>query len=111
MAIGLDHAEAASRSLRGAGNQPGSFHTFEVTGQEDVQIAYELGLRHDAKAVALLGSLPATVFDDLVKRGLVRVEEMIGSPAGVPRQIVFRPESFVIVNAAVQWQLLDPEGA
>jgi hypothetical protein len=109
MAIGLNEAEAASRSLRGAGNQPGSFHGFEVTRQADLQLAYELGLRHAEKAVVLLGELPTAVIDDLDKRGLIRVEELIGSPANVPPQIVFTPASFEAVNTAVRWKLLDPE--
>lgn len=106
MATGLNEAEAASRSLRGAGSQPGSFHAFEAA---HIQIAYELGLRHTEKAKVLLGTLPTAIIDELVKRGLIRFEELIGSPAGVPPQIVFTPASFETVNAAVRWELLDPE--
>jgi len=97
------------RLRRGAGSQPGFFHAFKVTAKEDVQIAYEFGLRHSAKAVALLGELPAAVFDDLVKLGLARVEKLIRAPAEFPYQVVFSPESFATVNTAVHWKLLDPE--
>ncbi|MDQ2829933.1 MAG: hypothetical protein M3Y74_12895 [Chloroflexota bacterium] len=65
-------------------------------------------MRHSPRPVVLIATLPESVYLDVERQGLVRVESFVGATDDDPLQTVFSPESFPIVNRHATWEIFDP---
>ncbi len=111
-ANGLNTGAARAASRGGRVNSPGSFFTHEIGPPDNpgpgLQPAYEWGLRHSPRPVVLIATLPESVYLDVERQGLVRVERFVGATDDDPLQTVFSPESFPTVNRQATWEVFDP---
>jgi RHS repeat-associated protein len=101
----LDAEAAKAASKGGTGLEPGSFFAHEIgppgAPGEGLQLAYEWGLRHTPNPHVVIGEIPRSLADELIKTGGLRELPLAGS-GGVP-QFVFDPKSFDVVNQHVKW--------
>ena len=107
---GLDAEAASALWLRGQLSPPGAFSTFPLgaPGSPEanlgLNLAYAMGQRQDAQPVVLVMTIPNDLYQGLLATGQARIDNI---NAKLP-QVVFLPPSYPALNAAAQWQIIDP---
>jgi len=97
---GLNEAAAKAVSRGGSVNRPGSFFTIELKSNDDLQIAYDFGLRKGGQTAVLILSLPADMVQSLANQEVITFRNIAGLEGAI--ETIFSPETFTKLNEAMK---------